>query len=183
MRRWMVFTRIGSSPWWARRRRRSPAPSRGRAMATRLRMPPEISRVLVAHATRRPGRASPRRAGRSPPHHLRLLVQGNATLSRRTWSRRGLPLEDDAVAPAHRLEAGAPEAGDVRPSTSTAPRVGTQETQEVFEEHRLAAAAPADDDHDLARATSRSTPRRTGCPPKDLPSPWIAGSRRTEPRK
>jgi hypothetical protein len=90
---------------------------------------------------------------------VRLLAQGEGDVVEDRHRVEERPaLEDDAVAPADRLEGGAAELGDVDAVHEHGARVRPQEPEQVLEQHRLAATAPADDDLISPVATSRSTP-------------------------
>ena len=74
-------------------------------------------------------------------------------------------------------------ASDVRAVHQHRPRVGTQEPEEMLEEHRLAAAAPADDNHDLARGHVQVHAPEDGLAAEGLAQSLDADHGRTEPRK
>src|SRR6266496_3293818 len=149
----MVLTRIGSSPVVGSSKKTiSGSVTRARAIATRLRMPPEISAGFLC-----PMSTSP------------------------TW--RSFSSTRWAIAPADRLEGGAPELGDVDAVHEHGARVRPQEPEQVLEQHRLAAAAPADDDHDLARRDVEIHPLQHGLAAEGLSQALDADHGSTEPRK
>src|SRR5215475_4184610 len=116
--------------------------------------------------------------------HLRLLAQRERHVVEHGHGvEEGAPLEDYSIAAPHHLEGGAPEAGDVRAVHENGARVRPQETQEVLEEHRLAAAAAADDHHDLGRGHLEIDPPEHGLSAEGLAQTLNADHGRTEPRK
>src|SRR5262249_45918224 len=116
--------------------------------------------------------------------HRRLLAQGERHVVEHGHGvEEGAPLEDHSVAAPHHLEGGAPEASDVRAVHENGARVRAQETQEMFEEHRLAAAAAADDDHDLARGHLETDAPEHRLAAEGLAQTLNADHGRTEPRK
>jgi hypothetical protein len=62
----------------------------------------------------------------------------------------GAPLEDHPVALADAVQLAPAQARDLGAVHRDRPRVGAEQSDEVLEQDRLAAAAPADDHHDLA---------------------------------
>ena len=115
--------------------------------------PRDLRRVLAAHLLE-PHLLEllldPLRDLRGP--ELRLLAQGKGdVVEDRHGIEQGAALEDHPVAPPHRLEGRPAQPRDVHPIHEHGARVRAHEAQEVLEEHGLAPAAPADDDHDLAR--------------------------------
>src|SRR5258705_4383055 len=116
--------------------------------------------------------------------HLRLLVKGEGHVVEDGHGvEEGPALEDDTVAAAYRLEGGAPQARDVRAVHQHRPRVGTQEPEEMLEEHRLAAAAPADDAQDAAPGDAQDQPPDDHVAAEGLAQSLDADHGRTEPRK
>src|SRR2546429_628655 len=109
-------------------------------------MPPSWS--MAPHLDELP--PAPLLALRRP--ELPLLAQGKSHVAEDPHGiEQGAALEDHPLAPPHRLEGRPAQPRDVHPIHEHGARVRAHEAQEVLEEHGLAPAAPADDDHDLAR--------------------------------
>ncbi len=151
----MALTRTGSRPVVGSSKKTiSGSVTRARAMATRLRMPPETSAGYLRPISARPTapRASRTRRTTSRRAQPELLAQGEGHVGGAGQGvEEGAALEDDAVALAHAVELAAGEPGDVHPVDQDAARVGAEEAEQVAEQHRLAAPAAPDDDRDRPR--------------------------------
>src|SRR5262249_53700672 len=90
-------------------------------------------------------------------------------------------LEDDAVALADLVERGAAQPGDVDAVHVHRPRIGPKEPDEVLQEHRFAAAASADHDHDLAGRNAQADPAKHPLGPERLLEAFHADHGKSDP--
>ena len=164
-----------------------------RAMATRLRMPPEISAgylwPISAEPDLRQRLLRPRQElGRGQPAALPERESDVLEHGQRVEERAAL--EHDPVALADLVEGPAAEGRHVLAVDDHAAGVGPDQAEQVPEQHRLAAAAAADDDHQLGRRDLEVDAAEDLLAPEALAEPLDpdGGRRRrrhgsTEPRK
>src|SRR4026208_2327285 len=189
----MVLTRIGSRPVvGASKKRISGSVTSARAIATRLRMPPEISAGFLVPMPVRPtcSSFSWTRSWISPAASRLVSRRGQATLSEtepdaggRRGGGGGPALEGGAVAVPRAVEIAAAQAGDLDAVHHHRARVRAQQADPVLEETGLAAAAAPDHHHDLAGGDLEveTAERRLGVEALLEPAHPDHGS--TEPRK
>jgi hypothetical protein len=97
-------------------------------------------------------------------------------------------LEDHPEALADAVEGAAAEARDVLAADQDTPAVGVDQSQEMPEEHRLAASRASDDDHQLGRRHLEVDAAEDLLGPEALPEPFhpdgrgAGGHGSTDPR-